>query len=503
MTKRAINYARVSTGEQADNGYSIPSQLVAGRKYGADNDFEIVAEFAEDYTGAVPIEFRPEGKKVFDLLRSGAADAIIVYTMDRLVRPPEEGDEWDTPVLIRSLAKLGKEIHTVDHGPLKTDFASLLLAMLSAKSAGEERRKIVERTSRGRYAKARDGKVVANGQPPFGYKFSGDNMAIDQTEAEIVRLTYRWYLEEHLSLRAIAHRLNDGGYKTPREGSSWHPYTVMRLLSSDLYIGKYCYGVPSNQNIIVSIPRIVSDSDREAADQIRAYNMQIAQRNRKQTYLLSGMVRCGCGFAMSATKRLEGYIYYRCSRRVSFKKELEPCHERTVRIERVEEIVWQYVYNLMTGDFEETLREAQQAEQARHEPQLAEIRTIDAMLAEVEAEAEQLASAVGSATGIVREKIQRECDDVSKRYGQLKARRDKLVSEMDRTVRLSPGDIETLIQFRDRVFRGLQHATAEDKRKYYEILQVRVMIKDGKIQVSCVLASPSTPSIQSHCSAEV
>jgi hypothetical protein len=50
------------------------------------------------------------------MLRSGAADVLIAYRIDRIVRPPEDGDEWDMPILIRGLAKLGKEIHTLDRG---------------------------------------------------------------------------------------------------------------------------------------------------------------------------------------------------------------------------------------------------------------------------------------------------------------------------------------------------------------------------------------------------
>ena len=148
-TKRAVLYARVSTDNQADKGYSLPSQLEACRKYARQHGFDIAGEFQDDFTGTMPIERRPEGSKVYALLSGNQADAIIAYTVDRLIRPPEEGDEWDFPVLIRGLARLGKEIHTCDIGKLKTDFASLLIAMLGAKGAGEERRKIIERTSRG------------------------------------------------------------------------------------------------------------------------------------------------------------------------------------------------------------------------------------------------------------------------------------------------------------------------------------------------------------------
>jgi site-specific DNA recombinase len=99
--KRAILYARVSTDDQKDKGYSLPSQLEAMRNYAAKQRFEIVAEFQDDYSGATPIEMRPEGRKAHAMLQEGQADAIIAYTIDRFVRPPEDGDEWEMPILIR------------------------------------------------------------------------------------------------------------------------------------------------------------------------------------------------------------------------------------------------------------------------------------------------------------------------------------------------------------------------------------------------------------------
>ena len=41
--KRAILYARVSTDDQADKGYSLPSQLEHGRKYAATIDVSRLA----------------------------------------------------------------------------------------------------------------------------------------------------------------------------------------------------------------------------------------------------------------------------------------------------------------------------------------------------------------------------------------------------------------------------------------------------------------------------
>jgi len=81
--KRAICYCRVSTDEQSSN-YSLPTQLDACQKYAEKAGMVIVGEFSDDFSGATPIEARPEGRKAFTMLKSGAADCLIAYAMDRI-----------------------------------------------------------------------------------------------------------------------------------------------------------------------------------------------------------------------------------------------------------------------------------------------------------------------------------------------------------------------------------------------------------------------------------
>ena len=106
-TKRAVIYARVSTDEQA-NGYSLDTQIEACGKYISDVGFTLVGGryfdceqkclvdepnentvpypcFADDYTGTAPIELRPEGRKVYDMLASNGADVLVAYRVDRII----------------------------------------------------------------------------------------------------------------------------------------------------------------------------------------------------------------------------------------------------------------------------------------------------------------------------------------------------------------------------------------------------------------------------------
>ena len=80
----AVIYARVSTDEQAEQGYSLPEQVDACRKYAASNGYTVVAEFREDYTGT-RLD-RPELNKVLDMAAARAFDVLIVHDVDRLAR---------------------------------------------------------------------------------------------------------------------------------------------------------------------------------------------------------------------------------------------------------------------------------------------------------------------------------------------------------------------------------------------------------------------------------
>ena len=81
MSKRAVLYARVSTDEQAERGYSIPTQLEACNDYATEHGYTVEAEITDDYTGTVLD--RPGFTKVMEFIESRSVDALIVYSADR------------------------------------------------------------------------------------------------------------------------------------------------------------------------------------------------------------------------------------------------------------------------------------------------------------------------------------------------------------------------------------------------------------------------------------
>src|SRR6185369_1732904 len=110
-----------------------------------------------------------------------------------------------------------------------------------------ERAKIVERTRRGRLHKMRSGEIPPFVEAPYGYTLVRSAAAprgivvVNEVEAVHVRAMFRWVLEEGLSARHIARRLNEQGVR-PRRSKAWGSATVHALLTNPAYAGMAAVG---------------------------------------------------------------------------------------------------------------------------------------------------------------------------------------------------------------------------------------------------------------------
>ena len=522
-SKRAVLYARVSTDEQADKGYSLPSQFDAMRKYAAQQGFEVVGEYQDDYSGATPIEFRPEGGKAYTMLKSGTADVIIAYTIDRFVRPPEDGDEWEMPILIRGLAKLGKEIHTVRRGKLNTNFADLLIALLDARKAGEERRDIRERCMRGKRAKAMSGKVIGY-RAPYGYRHVRDEYGkvitfeIDETTARIVRLIYQWYVhgDEHgkrLSIKGIARRLSEmnittpgelqRGYKHRKRGAGvWGIATISDIITNEAYAGVWRFGVqigtsnkkhPIDEQIGVTVPAIIDRATWDAAQAQRTFNRKMAKRNTKREYLLRGIIKCVCERSMCGIF-LSNHRYYECTSKTYVHSGIEQraCKAHKVRADAIEADVWDEIRELFQ-DLDKLWNELKLAQQNADEqlkPMREKLEITDDFIKHFQGEADKIAAALPDTEkgGTVQKLMQEQERQVNARLDELAKQRKKIIEEIG-AARITDERIETIMTLARKVKRGIERATVEGKRRILEALAVLVTVNEGKYNIKCIIGT--------------
>jgi site-specific DNA recombinase len=508
MTKKAIIYARVSTDDQADNGYSLPSQLEGCRQYIEQLGYSVVAEFREDHSGATPFAERPQGKWLTEVIKFREVDAVIVHQVDRLSR-----DIVDLLATVRNWLRMGIEVYALDVGKIESELDIVLI--IKGWQGSDERKKIRERSMRGKRAKACTGRVIG-ARAPFGYNHVRDenrkivNFEPLEEEAKIVRLIFHWYVVgdetgHRLSAGKIAKHLSEmhiptpgetnSGYHRKRDAGMWHSYTVLDIIGRETYAGIWRFGVrigptrkkyPKEEWIEIEVPPLVDQKIWESAQEIREQNKQFSRRNAKHDYLLSGLIRCACGKAMSG-EFFSNHQYYTCTWRNNHHTHLEErnCNARSVRADAIEEDVWEGIVSLFANldTLETHLRIARQEELAALTPKIEELNAVEAMIIQAEAEVLEIGKAIRHASGLVAKSLEQNMNEVNSRYDAFCQRREVLKSELSVT-RLTDNAIQELVVFAQDVFAGIKNTDFQTKRRNLEILKVKVKIDKERFTIN-------------------
>jgi site-specific DNA recombinase len=517
MDKKAVIYARVSTDEQAERGYSLQTQIERCRVYAEDKFFEVVAELADDCSGTISVRERPQGKEIYTHVNNGGIDAVILYTHDRTAR--------DEEVIEYLLFKLdlhtnGVELHYSDNGLDPYTMDGNLVGYIKAHAAAEERKKIIERSTRGKLAKAKSGKWMGS-RPPFGYTKIGRGadayLEINQEESAVVQNIYSLYLglngTKPMNILGIAVHLTAKGVPVSGRGRKsargWTQETVRYILTNSAYIGKFRYA-----DIIMPFPHlaIIDDEIFQAAQERRKKNAKRAKRNRKFDYLLvGGFLRCSCERSMVARTSHgshKRYFYYACVNQR--RRYLYGCKERHLRADIVDPLVWNWVFELLADEtvLEMGIRRMAERSEVEISGLRQRIEVVINLHAEIEIQVHRLANAYAEAENeTVAEALNAELKNAGNKLDALEDERARLLVEIDQG-KLSPEEIAALKRLSAELREELQDASFETKRNVLDRLNFQAKLHhddDGrKLKVSCSLVvEPVSLSIETSYSRPV
>jgi site-specific DNA recombinase len=229
----------VSTGLQVTDGTSLDGQtklcLEKAKSLGyIDSQIKIYCE--EGYSGE-DIDIRPAMTKLREDVALGIIKHVIVQLPDHLSR-----DMTDKLIICRELEKNGSELIFTDTEFTKTPEGILFFNIISA-IAAYELALIKKRTVRGRLrAVEKYKKIMPMRTAPYGYDLVDGKLSIKTDEAEFVRKIYHWFVHDHLTLREIGEKLYElGAIPKRKESRNWSASSIRRILSSEIYIGKYYY----------------------------------------------------------------------------------------------------------------------------------------------------------------------------------------------------------------------------------------------------------------------
>ncbi len=495
--KRAVLYARVSTDEQAEHGYSLESQIEAGQKYAIANELTIVEEISDGYSGAKLA--RPGLDRVRGITDSGQADAVIVFAPDRLTRNLAHSlllrEEWQ---------KAGIELHYCNRGKSSGTPESQMAENIEAVFSDYWRAKIIEGSRRGRRQKAANGRWPCDGHACYGYEKIGKardaHLQIDENEAQIVRRIFELYIGAQgkpLPLQTIAATLTSEGIPTPGRGigkkkkaKGWYRNTVRTILTRRAYIGEFSYG-----GIEISLPdlAIIDLHTFEAANRRREKSRARAIHKRKYDFLLAGHICCSCGTGMSADAMQKGrYRYYACNTETNG-AHIRSCEEKRIRAQDAEEITWNWVISLLCDEeqLENGLKRMEGFRESDLEPLYEQLKSIETLLKSAENRIERLANEYAvSNDDAIASALKNQLRNVGRERQALISEKEKVMSEIA-SHELSSADYQAIKEAAVEIRRKLVDPTFEQKRALYDMLDIQVELEwknnQRGISVTCGL----------------
>ena len=267
---------------------------------------------------------RPGLDRLRDAAAAGEFDVIAVYSPDRLARRYVY-----QVLLLEEFRKAGCAVEFIQR-PISDDPHDQLLLQIQGAVAEYERAVLGERFRRGKLQKARAGHWVA-ARAPYGYRYVPKrdgvpgHLVIDEAEAAVVRMMYRWLIDDQMSVRMIIRRAGRRPWR-PRSGKPvWSNTVVHRILSDPVYAGTgyanrfYRAASPDPRRrrrrpddltcrrerpreewIPIPVPAIVDVNTHEHAIAQLSRNTDLCtRRNNRHFYLLRCLLTCRrCGRAM-------------------------------------------------------------------------------------------------------------------------------------------------------------------------------------------------------------
>ena len=276
---------------------------------------------------------RPEFQKVLKLVESPSIKAVLVVEVSRLGRPDMEE--------IGKISKIFRYTNTLIITPERI----FNIADEFERSMFEEELKrgnfyleySKKLLSRGRDISVKSGNYICS-KPPYGYdkitiiedKRKCPTLAINEEQANVVRMIFDWYVNENIGTQTISNRLNDLNIKPPQV-SKWTPDSIRTILENPVYIGMIRWNerkavlVVDDGKFRKTRPKTSEDEMilcKGKHDAIISEELFYAARekrgrahrtcdNKELRNPLASLLYCKCGRAMSYRHSTRGNLQYR------------------------------------------------------------------------------------------------------------------------------------------------------------------------------------------------
>lgn len=300
-------YIRVSTEDQAREGFSLPEQEKRLRAMCEYKGYEIYKLYKDAGISAKTGNTRPAFEELLQDIRDKKCNTIVVLKLDRLTR-----SVFDLEGIMNFLEENNAYLDCANEEINTTNSSGKMVARLLTTVSQNEIERTSERTKFGLSGAIKEGHIPA--QAPLGYKHENKKLIPDPLTKDIVVRIYNLYFEGK-TYSNIATIFNE---EKVLGKTNWKDTKILRIITNEVYKGDYVHGKRTNHPTYYEnvVDPIVSKELWENCQVQKKKN----QRNymRTQTYIFLQKLKCPkCGriLAGGASHKIKAdkwYFYYRC-----------------------------------------------------------------------------------------------------------------------------------------------------------------------------------------------
>lgn len=222
-------YIRVSTLDQARDGYSLAAQRKSLEEWCDANGCTVYRVYEDAGISGKDIKHRPAMLEMLDDISTVGIDLVLVWALSRLTR--SVADLYDT---YNRLQKYGCNIRSYTEPFDTTTPIGRAMMGICGVFAQMERELTAERVRAAMGERATEGKRTCN--EVLGYDLDGkDGLKINQDEAQRIRYIFDSYITYH-NLSKVAELCRQKGYHGKR-GRVFKAQNIKTILTRPIYIG--------------------------------------------------------------------------------------------------------------------------------------------------------------------------------------------------------------------------------------------------------------------------
>ena len=295
-------YMRVSTEDQAREGFSLPEQKERLEAYCKFKGFVIKDYYTDAGISAKTGNYRPEFERLKEDIKSKKINTIIALKQDRITRSIFDWEE-----LMRFLEENDAYLDCVNDDINTTNANGKMVSRILMSVSQQEIERTSERTKVGLAGAIKQGHIPH--QAPLGYKHENKKLVIDHLTKDIVIRIFELY-HKGMSYQKISTLFNK---EQVLGKTNWRDSSIVAILENEIYKGDFVHGKRTKHPTYYEdvVEPIVSKEMWEECQVQKKKNSKSYQRTL--TYLFLQKLRCPkCNRILGgkATQKKNGNIYY-------------------------------------------------------------------------------------------------------------------------------------------------------------------------------------------------